>query len=154
MVIIVTSDSHGKKDILKSVYEKYPKADYYLDAGDSECYEEEIEPFLTVKGNCDYKIDTRFRIVEAGDLKIFLFHGDRALLSLEALHQRAVQAHCNMIIHGHTHMPHYSFYNGVHIVCPGSVSLPRTRDGRTYAIIKVDGNEVNVEFEKVERWKM
>lgn len=149
MQIVCTSDAHGKLDVLKKIYEKHPNASIYLDAGDSECYEVEIEPFLSVKGNCDYNIDTRFRIIDAEGLRIFLFHGDRALLSLEALQQKAVQAKCNMIIHGHTHMPHYSFYKGVHILCPGSVSLPRTKEGCTYALININNLDVNVEIKKV-----
>jgi len=149
MVIVCTSDSHGRLDVLKKIAEKHPNASLYLDAGDSECYEAELEPFLSVKGNCDYKIDAKFRIIDIDQLKIFLFHGDRALLSIEGLYQKAMQAKCNMIIHGHTHIPHYSFYNGVHILCPGSVSLPRTKDGCTYALIKLEDNDVKVEFVKV-----
>lgn len=151
MQIICTSDSHGRLEILEKIKNLHPRADLYLDAGDSERYDFELEPYLTVKGNCDYKIETKYRILQVEDIKIYIFHGDRALLSLEALSQMAKLNGCQMIIHGHTHKCHYSYFNDVHILCPGSVALPRSRDGCTYAIIKVNGKEVEVEILKVNK---
>lgn len=150
MVIVCTSDSHGKLEILSKLKEKYPHADLYIDAGDSERYDFELDPFLTVKGNCDYKIETKYRIFNLDGIKIYLFHGDKALLSLENLSSMAKTYGCDMIIHGHTHKAHYSFFNGVHILCPGSVSLPRTRLGCTYALIHIKNKEVKVEILKVD----
>lgn len=118
MEIVCTSDSHGRIDILEKIHSLHPNADLFLDAGDSERSEQELLPFLSVKGNCDYKIDLKYRIVDADNLRIYLFHGDRALLSLDALSGLAKKNNCNMIIHGHTHTPHYSFYNDVHVLCP------------------------------------
>lgn len=153
MLVVCTSDSHGKIDILDRIKEQYPKANLYIDAGDSERYEFELEPFITVKGNCDYKIETKFRTFQIDDIRIYLFHGDRALLSLESLSELAKANNCNMIIHGHTHRSHYSFYNDVHIICPGSVALPRSGQGATFALIKIKGSKVDVEFEKVKNEK-
>lgn len=151
MQIICTSDSHGRLDILEKIKELHSRADLYLDAGDSERYDFELEPYLTVKGNCDNKIETKYRIVQVEDIKIYIFHGDRALLSLDALSHMAKLNGCQMIIHGHTHKSHYSFFNDVHILCPGSVALPRSREGCTYAIIKINGNDVEVEILKVNK---
>ena len=151
MKIVCTSDSHNRLDVLQRIVEIHPNADMYLDAGDSQRKEFELDPFITVRGNCDYDNDVsaRYRILIAKDIKIYLFHGDRALLSLDALSNTAKNNGCQMIIHGHTHVPHYSFHEGVHILCPGSVSLPRTRMGRTYALIDIDGNNVDVKITKV-----
>ena len=151
MQVVCTSDSHGRLDILDKIRKLHPNADLYIDAGDSERYDFELDPFITVKGNCDYKIETKFRTFQVDDVKIYLFHGDRALLSLEALSTLAKANNCNMIIHGHTHRSHYSFFDGVHILCPGSVALPRTREGATYALIKIKGKKVDVEIAKVNK---
>lgn len=151
MLIVCTSDSHNRIDVLERIKDQYPNADMYLDAGDSQRNEAELDPFITVKGNCDYDNDVsaRYRILKAGEINIFLFHGDRALLSLDTLAITAKHNKCQMIIHGHTHAPHYSFHNDVHILCPGSVSLPRTRMGRTYALININNGLVDVEIVKV-----
>lgn len=149
MEIICTSDSHGRIDILRKIYEKHPNADIYLDAGDSEQSENQLFPFISVMGNCDGYVDIRYRIINFKSFKLYIFHGDKALLSLEALAQRAKSHNCNIIIHGHTHTPHYSIFNNVHIICPGSVSLPRSRAGATYAIININDDELNVKIERV-----
>lgn len=151
MLIVCTSDAHNRLDLLEKIYQKHPNANLYLDAGDTERHDFEIEPFLSVKGNCDYYINNKYRIVEAEDLRIYVFHGDRSLLSLEALAQTAKNNNCNFIIHGHTHVPHYSVYNGVHILCPGSITIPRSRDGTTYALITIHKQDVHVEFLKVKQ---
>ncbi|MCK9470596.1 MAG: YfcE family phosphodiesterase [Bacilli bacterium] len=151
MIIVCTSDSHGRLDILENIKNRHPRADLYIDAGDSERYDFELDPYLTVKGNCDYKIETKYRIFNIEGIKIYVFHGDHTLLSLENLSMIAKKNSCDMIIHGHTHKSHYSFFNGVHILCPGSVALPRTREGCTYALIHIKDKEVEVEIQKVNK---
>ena len=74
MKIVVTSDSHGRVEILKRIAAS-EKADLYLDAGDSEREERELPPFLSVRGNRDHLITNRYRIVTAGGMRIFLFTG-------------------------------------------------------------------------------
>lgn len=149
MKIVCTSDSHGRLDILENIKNRHPNADLYIDAGDSERFDFELDPFLTVRGNCDNKIETKYRTFRIGDIKIYLFHGDKTLLSLDSLSQMAKLNGCDMIIHGHTHKSHYSFFNDIHILCPGSVALPRTREGCTYALIHINGKDVQVEIMKV-----
>ena len=49
MKIVVTSDCHGRVDILKRIATREKDAYLYLDAGDSEREERELLPFLSVK---------------------------------------------------------------------------------------------------------
>lgn len=151
MLIVCTSDIHNQLEKLQSIQQLYPQADLYLDAGDSERHDFEIEPFISVKGNCDHYIENKFRIVEAEDVKIYITHGDHLMLSKEILSQIAKNNNCDMIIHGHTHVPYYVFYNGVHILCPGSIAYPRSINGATYALIKIHKKEIEVEIVKVKR---
>lgn len=147
--ILVTSDSHRNIEILEELANKHPNCDYYLDAGDSERYDIELLPFLSVKGNMDYHIKTNFRIIDVDDnYKIYLFHGDKYFLSLNTLADLAKKNNCNIIIHGHIHKPYYQFHDGVHIMCPGSVSYPRSSDGATYIVLNIKNN-LEVEIHKV-----
>lgn len=149
MKIVVTSDSHGRLETLKRISAS-EQADLYLDAGDSEREEGELHPFLTVKGNRDFLVETKYRIVDAEGVRIFLFHGDRTPLTRDYLAQLAKNNGCGIIIHGHTHVPYYTVHEGVHILCPGSVTYPRSLKGATYAVLSV-GSEIEPEIKKVKR---
>lgn len=150
MLIVCTSDIHGQVNLQKQIASLY-NADLYLDAGDSEVSSDLLEPFLSVKGNCDHLIENKFRIIDYEGVKIYVIHGDRIFLSKEVLAQIAKNNNCNMIIHGHTHVPYYLNYDGVHILCPGSISYPRSIKGATYALIKIYNKNVEIEFMKVNR---
>lgn len=149
MKIVVTSDSHGRVEILKRIAAS-EKADLYLDAGDSEREERELPPFLSVRGNRDHLITNRYRIVTAGGMRIFLFHGNRSPLDRDYLARLAKNNDCQIIIHGHTHVPRHAVHDGIHILCPGSVAFPRSLKRTTYAVISL-GPEIEVEFKKVRR---
>jgi hypothetical protein len=148
MLIVVTSDSHGRVDILKKIVDREPSADLYLDAGDSERQESELLPFLSVKGNRDHFLTNRYRIATLGNYRIFVFHGDRQQLSKEYLKNLAINNNCQIIIHGHTHVPFHVEVDGIHILCPGSVTYPRSLKGATYALIRLE-DKIEVELVKV-----
>jgi putative phosphoesterase len=148
MFIVVTSDSHGRVEILKRIAAREKGAYLYLDAGDSEREERDLLPFLSVKGNRDHLIRNRYRIVKAGDVRIFIFHGNGSPLNKEHLASLAKNNDCKIIIHGHTHVPYHLEYEGIHLLCPGSVAYPRSFKGTTYAVIKL-GSKIEVELKKV-----
>ena len=127
MLAVITSDLHGRLEILRRLVIEYPDADLFLDAGDSGRKPAELDPFISVKGNCDIYGFERFRVITFGDERIYLFHGDRADLSDEALYARALRHRCKIIVHGHTHVPRYHCYRGVRIICPGSPAYPARR---------------------------
>lgn len=149
MLIVVVSDNHRNLDVLNKIVKKYPLADLYLHAGDSESHDFEIEPFISVRGNCDHYIKVPHRLIDVEGFRIYLFHGHNTNLTADVLSAIAKNHDCNIIIHGHTHAPYYNFYNDVHILCPGSVSSSRSKFGKAYAIIKINNNDINVEIMKV-----
>ena len=57
MKIVVTSDTHGQKDILNKIVEKNSDAELFLHAGDSQISFSDIFPFKSVKGNCDRGVE-------------------------------------------------------------------------------------------------
>ena len=150
MKIVVVSDIHRNIETLSIVKNLHPRADLFLDAGDSQLDEIDLLPFLTVKGNCDFFIKNNFRIIQLNGLKIFITHGNKYLLTDEVLSQIAKNNDCNMIIFGHTHVPYSNKVNGVYILNPGSISRGRSSLGNTYAIINFTTYEdLKVEIKKI-----
>ncbi len=146
MKLIVVSDTHRDREFIKYLVNQYPDATMYLHAGDSELSSEELFPFLSVKGNCDYFIENKYREVKLNGVNIYMFHGDHFPLDLDFLHDLASNKNCNVIIHGHTHIPYYNFYKGVHIICPGSTTYPRVTRA-TYCVITFNNySDIKVEF--------
>ena len=144
--ILVVSDSHCNHDALMYLYSLYPKAVAYLHLGDSQESASYIYPFITIKGNNDYMISEEYRIVNIEHLKIYMIHGHQMYLNKDNMVAKANRYGCNVFMYGHTHVPFYEFYNGVHILNPGALNRPRSPIGATYALINIDDNN-NISFE-------
>ncbi len=145
--IVVASDSHGNKKILDEIVLRHPRAISYLHLGDSGLSQDEIYPFISVKGNNDYLIDNEFRIVNINFLNIYMVHGHKMYLSKENMASKARQNNCNFFIFGHTHRPYFEIYQNVYLLNPGALAYPRGNMGATYAIINIlDKEQIKVEF--------
>ncbi len=150
MKVIVTSDAHGNNEKLKKIAYENPDADLYLDAGDSCLRLYEIEPFLSVRGNCDFHIKNNQRVDKVGDISIYTTHGNGLFFNDNALSQKAKEYACQIAVHGHTHVPKVTICNGIYILCPGSVSNPRSLYGKTYAIITFTSiNDIDMRIIKI-----
>ena len=134
MEIVVVSDTHRDTHFIEKILKQHPNAKYFLHAGDSELNDREIYPFETVKGNCDYFIRNKYKILDVLGVKIFMVHGDHLILDDDVLFAIAKNNQCDIIIHGHTHRPYYRKNEDVHILCPGSLVYPRSKNA-TYAVI-------------------
>ena len=137
MKIVVTSDIHGNIEALEKVKAQNKDADLFIDAGDSELRAFQLEPFVTVRGNCDYYIKNNYRIDYAMGVNIYTTHGNGLFFNDNYLAKTAKEFGAKIAIHGHTHVPKITTVDGIHILCPGSISYPRGKDGATYAIIEV-----------------
>jgi putative phosphoesterase len=147
---IVVSDSHCDTYTLKHIANIHPDALAYLHAGDSQDYEINLYPFVTVKGNNDYYITQDSKILNIEFLKIYLTHGHKMILTEQNMVQKAKNADCNMFIFGHTHRPFYQEVDGVHLLNPGSTNYSRSPVGQTYAIITLkDDQKIDVTFETI-----
>ena len=147
--IIIASDSHGHHELLSKIYEyerkeatKDNKMFLFLHAGDSSAkYEDEIEGWLSVKGNMDFSDFLPFyRIIEVHKHKIFLTHGH--LYSNSAILSIMDENSCDICITGHTHVPSIQNKNGKYFINPGSISRPRFMSKRQYLSLDIeeDGN--------------
>jgi len=102
--------------------------------------------FFFVNGNCDFfSSEPSERIVEAAGKKIFMTHGHR--FGVKSGHQRvlseAVARGADICLYGHSHKPHIAFEQGIHLMNPGSISLPRGVKYPSYGVIEIEGDKVN-----------
>lgn len=137
MKILLTSDCHGDIEKLEMLENIYPNMDLYFDLGDSNNPNDFIGNFATVRGNCDYFSSCPdYREIKIENLNILLTHKPQINLQKEF----------DIFIHGHTHVPEIELINNKLIICPGSISYPRSSYGQTYGIIEVSNNNISVKI--------
>ena len=98
------------------------------------------EKILAVRGNCDTEVDQM--VLE------FPILADYALLHLDGVTVFATHGHIynaenppalfegEILLHGHTHIPTFEIVDGVYIVNPGSVSIPKENSEHSYMIFE------------------
>lgn len=117
MEFLILSDSHGREDRLLSALEKQvkrPDAVFFLGDGvrDTEVLEGRDLPVLYVRGNCDWgsyamQIPDE-RVYYAEGHTILLCHGHYYGVKggVGALLSHAEQIGADVVLFGHTHLPH------------------------------------------------
>ena len=143
-MVLVVSDSHGRHEYLEKVMNRV-QPDLMLHLGDSEDCEDAIMkmgdyPMIFVRGNCDYGRGLPdSAIVRLGIHRAYLSHGHRAggRFDLERIADLARVNGCDAAMFGHTHEPENTEQNGIIVLNPGSISLPR-QDGRKPSFIAID----------------
>lgn len=146
--IIITSDSHGRSDILKIIYEYESKRFdntkgeiVFLSCGDNCVNKEEIYPYISVKGNMDFfYYYPSFLIIPVLKHKIYMTHGNNQ--SLYTLLYAMDEKNCDILITGHTHILKIDIQDNRYFLNPGSVSRPRGNDRRSYLILDIDNEGI------------
>lgn len=133
MRIIAFSDSHGSIGGMLEVMEKQPSADWYVFLGDGQEEFEELKTlypqktFVGVRGNCDFfsQLPSEY-VIDANGVKILCTHGHNHYVKggADYIKQSAKQIGATIILHGHTHNATVEYNNGIHLICPGSLSHP------------------------------
>ena len=98
------------------------------------------DEILCVRGNCDSEVDqmvlkfnimAEYAIIYDGERMIFATHGHKfnkdILPSLKKGH---------ILLHGHTHIPVNESIDGITVMNPGSVSIPKENSWHGYMIIE------------------
>jgi uncharacterized protein len=144
--ICLMSDNHGDEYSLRKVLSDNPACDYYIHCGDSLMSEDEIRPFISVKGNNDWQYDfPNERILDIGGHKILVLHGHRYTYSYDLLASKAKENGCDTIFYGHTHMFNDETYDGIRMINPGSTNYNRDFSEPCYAIVTIeDDGTINV----------
>ena len=154
MKLAVFSDAHHNIKPMESALEKLEDIDYVIYAGDGldKVLASEIpEKFdlLAVQGNCDHIADyPRERIIDIGDIKIFLAHGKKYRIKwgIDNLYYKAQEAGADVVIFGHTHCRYAEHQNGILFFNPGSVSRPRDNKEPSYGLLEIDGSNVDYKY--------
>lgn len=152
MKLLVVSDSHGSKEELVELTEKYQsRVDAMIHCGDSELSADDpaLSSYLIVRGNCD--MDARFpddlvETIERDSIMVTHGHHYGIKMSLMKLRYKAEEAGAKFVFFGHSHTLGAELNNGILFVNPGSILLPRGRSERTYALVEAQDQEVKVTF--------
>ena len=160
MKLFFISDIHGSIYYLKKVLEKFneQKADFIVLLGDAlyhgprnplpkdykpsevaNLLNEYKDKIIAVKGNCDSEVDqmviefpilSDYTIILHNGIRIFATHGHK--FNKENLPNISTG---DVLIHGHTHIPVAEKYEGITILNPGSITLPKENNPNSYGII-------------------
>ena len=136
MKIVVISDNHGDRDIIQRIVNIHKDADLYLHCGDSQMFEHEIYPFISVKGNNDFGKNYPMELYfDTPCGKLYMCHGN----FLFGITPQLVESKkCKIFLYGHIHRQRIQNFNNTYAVCPGSTSYPRGNDEPSYLVIEFD----------------
>lgn len=163
MNIMILSDDHGVQGFEKAFLRakrKYGSIDAIFHAGDSERenanYYESICgcPVYIVKGNCDYNRMLLENLIQIGEWKFFLTHGNRYEVNydLQKLFGAAKEREANIVIYGHTHKPNSVVIKNksMLILNPGSLTEPRGSKYGSFVVLVIDEKDKEKDVEKIE----
>lgn len=151
MRIGIISDTHGSLTAFEKVMAHLQDIDLLIHAGDvlyhgprnplpegynpatlAERLHALAIPHILVKGNVDADVDDwvlpyplpPYALVQNGNLRIVVYHGFQHN-SVEEKVAFGQRFHARVLIQGHTHQPVLTETNGVILLNPGSVALPK-----------------------------
>ena len=147
MLIAVISDTHRASKYVKLAKELIKDADILIHLGDNIEDVEELEQgfkgeVYAVAGNCDYSTKyPKENIIEVNGKKIFFTHGDLygVKRSVNSIYYRGRELEVDIVLFGHTHEQIIEKENGIILMNPGSISLPRLK-GRYVGFIDINDN--------------
>lgn len=150
MKIGVMSDTHRHYSSINEGIKLLEDIDELIHLGDNTDDVEVIRrsfkgKIYNVKGNCDFSSSIpseRIEIIEGK--KFFITHGHRYDVKYDLLNlrYRAEELGADVALFGHTHQSYISYEQGIWIVNPGSVSLPRD-NVKSIAVIEITDGGIN-----------
>lgn len=157
--ILIVSDSHGLTKPLQDIREKHPEVSLFIHCGDSELPRDDaaLEGYVPVGGNCDfYPGFPDDELIEIAGKKIFVTHGHRYSVksTLMNLQYKAEQLGADIACFGHSHLLGAEMSGGILFLNPGSIRLPRGRREKTYLIIGLGPDEVEVRVYDLDKGEM
>lgn len=143
MKFLVLSDTHGKTENVEAIYHSLNGIDAVIHLGDYEKDADEIAKKLgcdviSVRGNMDGGFtENEFKLLDTEYGKLLLTHGHMQHVkgSLQSLIYFAEEHECKAALFGHTHRALNEDLNGLHLLNPGSLSLPADDTRGSYAVL-------------------
>lgn len=153
MKVLIVSDTHGMNSTFEDVVMQESPIDLLIHCGDIEGSEDYFEalcecPTQFVRGNNDFYSPLPSEVVfELCGYRIMVTHGHYYGVSMgvDWLIEEAKERKADIVMYGHTHRPDYIEEEGMIVLNPGSLSLPRQKGRKpTYMIMEIDEkNKIN-----------
>lgn len=149
--IAIISDSHGSVENAYAFRDRIGRVDALYHLGDHTDDAEELAQILNcgyvaVRGNCDpFSSYPLIEVIEWDGTRILLLHGHSVSGRLN-LRLLAEQEHANVVLFGHSHVPSIETVDGILMINPGSLSLPRTSKGPSMCVLTLCGTSRNAEL--------
>ncbi|GGH83672.1 putative phosphoesterase [Pullulanibacillus pueri] len=155
MKLLVVSDSHGLENELQIISERHPEAEMLIHCGDSELEMTHLAMtgYQGVAGNCDWPgagyPNDRIIDLEDGAMKVFVTHGHLYNVKMTEMNliYKAEEVGANLVCFGHTHYAGSEQTNGMIVLNPGSIRMPRGRKEPTYALLDWDRSKRQLSLE-------
>lgn len=153
MKAFLFSDSHENIENIKLAIDSFKGINTIFHMGDIMDDAKKIEKIFTnirvysVTGNNDLYNNFNENIVQWGNTKVFMTHGDKydVYNSLNKLYYKAKENGAHIALFGHTHKI-CILKQDILIINPGSISFPRDRENPTFAILDCSNNNFLVQF--------
>lgn len=156
MKIAVVSDTHRINKYIDIAKKYIKECDAVIHLGDNiEDVDRLTEGFkglvYSVKGNCDFSSKyPSEQVVDVEGKKIFITHGHNygVKYSMNNIYYRAKELEVDIALFGHTHESLIIEEDGVVLMNPGSISLPRN-SFRSIGYIEI-GEKVDLYLKKID----
>jgi putative phosphoesterase len=152
MKIAVLSDTHKITKYMDMAIEYCRDCDLVIHAGDNFSVSKYIHKVtkvgvIGVKGNCDLENVEDEILLELEGYNIFVCHGHNYNVKngLTDLENKAKHIGADIVIFGHTHVPTNLTKDGILFLNPGSVSLPREVSYRSFLILNIEKDNIDIE---------
>ncbi len=164
MKYLIASDLHGSAKTCKELFSAFDRegADRLLFLGDllyhgprndlpEEYAPKEVISLLNerkdslfcVRGNCDTEVDQMvlefpiladYALIPLGEKTLFITHGHKWNASTLPPLKKG-----DILLHGHTHIPIWEEHDGIFVLNPGSVTIPKGGSERGYMLLTDEG---------------
>jgi hypothetical protein len=159
MKILIFSDSHGETTLMSQIIKLYEgQAEHVIFLGDciNDCFElQRAFPhinFFSVPGNCDFHSNQPLEVLlELGKMKFFVTHGHKhgVKRSYDRIVSAALAHKANACFFGHSHIPAQFQKNGIIFLNPGSITEPRGKLGKSYALAEILNGTISAQIHEV-----
>jgi len=154
--IVIMSDNHGEDQMMAYIKSLEPDGDIYVHCGDSEAYDAELlDGWVAVKGNNDWDLPhlPRFAKLKVDQVSILITHGQfYGFYNREKRMIKDLKSHrATVMISGHSHMPVVIEQGRYLFVNPGSTTFPRGGTKKSYAVMYINGSDIQTEIKELKQ---
>jgi putative phosphoesterase len=147
----VISDTHGDRSCIRNAIRLAGKVDAWIHLGDNTRDAEALHALTGLKvyfvrGNCDFDLSIPAEgILEFENARVLAAHGHQYAVkwTLREITARMEELNCDAALFGHSHVSSLSASGRRLLLNPGSASVPRNGQKPSFAVLTVNGNDIN-----------